>query len=71
MRCLHVGTENHPERGASRVLFNLTFRNPRADQAIGYDGSLRAPYLGAFTLAGMQAELARGKAKGDAFAELA
>jgi len=71
MRCLHVGQANHPERGASRVLFNLTFRNPAADQPIGYDGSIRSHYFEQFNLAGMQAELERGKEKSDEFVNVA
>lgn len=71
MRTLHVGTANHPDRGSTRVLFNLTFRNPKADQPIGYEGSIRKPYFDMFTLANMQTELEKGKAKGNAFQEVA
>lgn len=71
MRCLHVGQANHPEYGASRVLFNLTFRNPAADQPIGYDGSIRNHYFEKFNLAGLQAELERGRKKGDEFVDAA
>merc|ERR1712238_249752 len=65
MRCLHVGQANKSK--LSRVLFNLTFRNPAADQPIGYDGSIRNHYFEKFTLDGMQTELERGREHGDAF----
>jgi len=69
MRCLHVGQANHNHAGSSRVLFNVTFRNPKATEDIGYDGSIRKHYLDQFTLSDIQAELQRSKARGDAFVE--
>jgi len=69
MRCLHVGQANKSKL-SSRVLFNLTFRNPAADQPIGYDGSIRNHYFEKFTLDGMQTELERGREHGDAFASV-
>ena len=71
MRCLHVGQANHPDSGKCRVLFNLTFRNTAADEPIGYEGSIRPQYFQNFTLRGMQRELERGRAKGDAYADVA
>ena len=67
MRCLHVGQANHPEKGASRALFNVTFRNPKATEDIGYDGSVRKPYFDQFTLGDIQAELERGQEAFDAW----
>lgn len=71
MRCLHVGQANRPDSGMCRVLFNLTFRNPAADEPIGYEGSIRPHYFESFTLGGIQRELERGREKGDAYAEVA
>lgn len=70
MRCLHVGQANRPDSGMCRVLFNLTFRNPAADEPIGYEGSIRPHYFESFTLGGMQRELERGREKGDAYADV-
>jgi len=71
MRCLHVGHGNHKEKGGTRVLFNLTFRNSKATENIGYDGSIRDDVRG-WTLGGMQREITRGeKEGGGAFGERA
>ena len=64
MRCLHVGSENHLALGSTRVLFNLTFRNPAADKDIGYEGSIRKKYHKKFNLKSLQEELAESKATG-------
>ena len=40
-RTLHAGTAN---RCSLRVLFNITFRNPKATEKIGHKGSMRPGY---------------------------
>ena len=40
-RTLHCGGANDAARGATRALFYVSFRNPRAERAVGNVGSLR------------------------------
>ena len=41
-RCMHCGGANDAETGGTRVLFYCSFRNPRAELAVGNVGSLHA-----------------------------
>lgn len=43
-RILHCGNANHPLRGGTRALLNLSFRNPLVRGSLGYDGSMRPGY---------------------------
>ena len=49
-RILHCGNANDPVNGATRALFNFSFRNPKVTGDLGYPGSIRPGYNGAMNL---------------------
>ena len=49
-RTLHCGNANDGENGATRVLFNFSFRNPDIAGDLGYKGSIRPGYEKAMNL---------------------
>ena len=69
-RILHCGNANDAEKGANRVLFNFSFRNPKVTGSLGYPGSIRPGYCGAMTLRNISdALVAHGDGDNDAFAK--
>ncbi|KAL7537547.1 hypothetical protein ACHAXR_007902 [Thalassiosira sp. AJA248-18] len=49
-RILHAGGANDAEEGATRIMFNFSFRNPKVSSYLGYKGSIMPGYVGAMTL---------------------
>lgn len=49
-RTLHCGNANEEEGGATRAMFNFSFRNPKEVGSLGYCGSMRPGYVGRLTL---------------------
>jgi ectoine hydroxylase-related dioxygenase (phytanoyl-CoA dioxygenase family) len=49
-RVLHAGGANDINKGANRVMFNFSFRNPKVKGDIGYKGSIMPGYVGAMNL---------------------
>lgn len=64
-RILHCGGANDLEAGATRVMLNFSFRNPKVQGDIGYKGSMMPGYVGSMTLGDVSDALDRYKA-GDA-----
>jgi len=62
-RILHCGNANASEDKA-RALFNFSFRNPKVQGSLGYEGSIRPGYCQAMSLMDVQEALAAYK-KGD------
>eukprot|EP00529_Nitzschia_sp_RCC80_P021444 CAMPEP_0113494022 /NCGR_PEP_ID=MMETSP0014_2-20120614/28894_1 /TAXON_ID=2857 /ORGANISM="Nitzschia sp." /LENGTH=387 /DNA_ID=CAMNT_0000387905 /DNA_START=212 /DNA_END=1375 /DNA_ORIENTATION=- /assembly_acc=CAM_ASM_000159 len=52
-RLLHCGNANEEQNGATRAMFNFSFRNPKETGNLGYCGSMRPGYVGAMTLGGI------------------
>jgi hypothetical protein len=50
-RILHCGNANDREKGQTRALFNFSFRNPKVEGSLGYEGSIRPGYIKAMSLA--------------------
>eukprot|EP00980_Cylindrotheca_fusiformis_P020488 scaffold7542_cov113-Cylindrotheca_fusiformis.AAC.4 len=49
-RILHCGGGNDSDAGATRVMLNFSFRNPKVQGDLGYKGSMMPGYVGAMTL---------------------
>ncbi|KAJ8605388.1 hypothetical protein CTAYLR_002406 [Chrysophaeum taylorii] len=58
MRVLHFGAANHPDKGATRIFLNLTFRNPRANaDNLGHIPCIRPGFVNRFTLRDIRCQL--------------
>lgn len=60
-RVLHCGGANDIDKGATRVMLNFSFRNPKVQGDIGYKGSMMPGYVGAMTLGDVSEALDRYK----------
>jgi hypothetical protein len=49
-RVLHCGGANDGDHGATRVMLNFSFRNPKVKGDLGYKGSMMPGYVGVMTL---------------------
>ncbi len=49
-RVLHAGGANDIDKGATRVMLNFSFRNPKVKDNLGYKGSIMPGYVGAMNL---------------------
>jgi len=49
-RVLHCGNANDEELGATRAMFNFSFRSPKEVGSLGYCGSIRPGYVGRLSL---------------------
>ncbi|CAJ1947109.1 unnamed protein product [Cylindrotheca closterium] len=58
-RVLHCGGANDIDKGATRVMLNFSFRNPKVQGDIGYKGSMMPGYVGAMTLGNVSDALDR------------
>uniref|UniRef100_A0A7S0GNJ1 Uncharacterized protein n=1 Tax=Proboscia inermis TaxID=420281 RepID=A0A7S0GNJ1_9STRA len=65
-RTMHCGGANDAVEGDTRVLLYLSFRNPRATEAIGNVGSM-LPSIPSTTLRELRAKLSRGTTGTDPF----
>lgn len=57
-RTLHCGNANEEVGGATRAMFNFSFRNPKEVGSLGYCGSMRPGYVGQLTLGDIRDVLA-------------